>query len=99
MPVKPGSGVKVASPVVGSTTKVPAGLPVTGSFTVIGPVDGSMPSTSVTVTGSPLGSISLVSTLTVAGSPTGETATSSLACGSSFAAGSESAITVSVTVA
>ena len=99
MPVKPGSGVNADSPVAGSTNSVPAGLPVIGSITVIGPVDGSTPLTSVMLRGSPLGSVSLSSRFAVAVSPTGATARSSFACGSSFTDGSESAITLSVTVA
>ena len=76
VPVNPGSGVNTASPVIGSTVNVPARLPVTGSVIVIGPVDGSIPSTSVIVTGSPFGSVSLANRFVVAGVPTGATARS-----------------------
>ena len=67
VPVNPGSGVKVASPVTGSTSSVPCGSPVTGSTIVIGPADGSFPSTSVIVSESPFGSVSLSSRFAVAG--------------------------------
>ena len=79
VPVKPGSGVNAVSPVFGSTNSVPPGLPVIGSIIVIGPVDGSTPLTSVMLSGSPLGSVSLSSRFAVAVSPTGATARSSFA--------------------
>ena len=95
----PGSGVNTASPVIVSTVNVPAGSPVTGSVIVIGPVVGSTPSTSVIVTGSPFGSVSLPNRFVVAGVPTGATARSLPAAGSSLVAGSGSGSTVKVTVA
>ena len=67
VPTNPGSGVNVASPVMGSTSNMPCVSPVTGSTIVIGPVDGSFPSTSVIDSGSPLGSVSLSNKFAVAG--------------------------------
>ena len=67
VPTKPGSGVKFASPVTGSTSNIPCVSPVTRSTIVIGPADGSFPSTSVIVNGSPFGSVSLPSRFAVAG--------------------------------
>ena len=66
VPTKPGSGVNVATPVTGSTSSTPCVSPVTGSVIVIGPADGSFPSTSDTVSGSPFGSVSLASKFAVA---------------------------------
>ena len=66
VPTKPGSGVNVVSPVIGSTSSVPCVTPVTGSTIVIGPVDGSIPSTSVIVTVSPFGSVSFANRFAVA---------------------------------
>ena len=66
VPTKPGSGVNVASPVIGSTSSVPCVTPVTGSTIVIGPVVRSGPLTCVIVTGSPLGSVSFANRFAVA---------------------------------
>ena len=99
VPVNPGSGVKVASPVTGSTASVPCGSPVTGSTIVIGPADGSFPSTSDIVNGSPLGSVSLSSRFAVAAWPAIADARSLPASGSSFSVGSGSAATFNVTTA
>ena len=66
VPTKPGSGVNVATPVTGSTSNTPCVSPVTESVIVIGPAEGSFPSTSVIISGSAFGSISLSSRLTVA---------------------------------
>ena len=67
VPTNPGSGVKITSPVTGSTSSMPCVIPVTGSTIVIGPVDGSVPLTSVIVNGSPFGSVSFANRLAVAG--------------------------------
>ena len=99
VPTNPGSGVKVASPVIGSISSVPWVSPVTGSTIVIGPADGSFPSTSVIANGSPFGSVSLSSRFTVAGWPAIADARSLPASGSSFSAGSGSAATFNVTTA
>ena len=99
VPTKPGSGVNIASPVTGSTSSTPWVVPVTGSRIVIGPVDGSIPLTSVIVSGSPLGSVSLANRLVVAGLPVTAEARSSPAFGTSLLLGSGSAMIFSVTVA
>ena len=99
VPTKPGSGVKIASPVIGSTSRVPCVTPVTGSTIVIGPVDGSVPSTFVIVIASPFGSTSLPNKFAVAGCPAIAAARSSPAAGISFEFGSGSAAIFSVTVA
>ena len=99
VPTNPGSGVKVASPVTGSTSSVPCGSPVTGSTIEIGPADGSFPSTSDIVRESPLGSVSLSNRFVVAGWPAIADARSLPASGSSFSVGSGSAATFNVTTA
>ena len=99
VPVKSGSGVKVTTPVTGSTSSSPAGSPVSGSVMVIGPADGSCPSTSVIVTESPFESVSLANRFAVAGAPAGAITRSSVASGSLLADGSGSGATSIETVA
>ena len=98
VPAKSSSGVKTASPVTGSTVSSPAGSPVTGSMMVIGPAVGSRPLTSLTVSGSSSGSVSLARRFAEAGSFMVPAIRSLPASGSSFTFGS-SGVTVSVTVA
>ena len=100
VPMKPGFGVKMATPVTGSTVTKPAGLP-SGSFTGITvPPDGSIPFTSVTVITSPgFGSLSLLSIFVVAFSPAAASARSSTATGSSLSGPLLSGSIVKVTVA
>ena len=96
LPVKSSAGVNVASPVTGSTVKVPAVLPVSGSITVTGPADGSCPLTSTTVRESDSGSVSLLNRFAVAGSFFVPAIRSSPASGLLFLSGSSGA-TFSVT--
>ena len=99
VPTNPGSGVNVASPVTGSTSSIPCTSPVIGSAIVIGPADGLLPSTSVMVSGSPFGSVSLASKLAVAGRPAIADARSSPAKGTSLTFGLVSGVTFKVTLA
>ena len=73
--------------------------PETGSVIVSGPADGSLPSTSVIVSGSPFGSVSLASRFAVAFRPAIADARSSPATGSSLTFGLVSGVTFNVTLA
>ena len=99
VPVKPGTGVKAASPVTGSTSSVPCVVPVARSIIVIGPADGSIPSTAVIVSVSPLASVSFSSRFAVAICPVTDAARSLPASGLLLIAGFESAVMFSVAVA
>ena len=98
VPTKSSSGVNVTSPVVGLTVRTPAGSPL-GSRIVIGPAVGSCPATSVIVSGSFSGSVSLLSKLPVNGRFLVPIKVSSPADGLPFSLGSAGGLTTSVTVA
>ena len=97
VPTKSFSGVNVTSPVVGLTVRTPAGSPLESRI-VIGPVVGSCPATSLIVSRSFSGSVSLSNKLPVAGSFLVPATKSSPAFGGSLVAGS-SGVTERVTVA
>ena len=97
MPTKSFSGVKVVSPVAGSTSRTPTVSPVTGSVIVIGPVDGSWPFTSVMVNGSFSGSVSFPNKLSIVGWFLVAAIKSSPADGLPFAFGSLGGVTLKVT--